>query len=93
MDHAVAWSMLGGIFFTTHVLQLGVNTALIVNIFTNWVPLYWFLWKRPIPHFFSKGFEFSLVEIKTYWKIAETLGSTTRTKSFGNYWCWTDNYS
>lgn len=71
LDHAVAWSMLGGIFFTTHVLHLGVNTALIVNIFTNWVPLYWFLWKRPIPNFFSKGFEFSLEEIKSYWKIVK----------------------
>lgn len=40
LDHAVAWSMLSGIFFTTHILHLGVNTALIVNIFTNWVPLY-----------------------------------------------------
>lgn len=71
LDHAVAWFMLGGIFFTTHVLHLGVNTALIVNIFTNWIPLYWFLWKKPIPKFFSKGFEFSWNEIKTYWKIVK----------------------
>lgn len=71
LDHAVAWSMLGGIFFTTHVLHLGVNTALIVNIFTNWVPLYWFLWKQPIPKFFSKGFEFSWKEIKSYWVIVK----------------------
>lgn len=71
LDHAVAWSMLGGIFFTTHVLHLGVNTALIVNIITNWIPLYWLLWKKPIPHFFSKGFEFSWNEIKTYWKIVK----------------------
>lgn len=71
LDHAVAWSMLGGIFFTTHVLHLGVNTALIVNIFTNWIPLYWFLWKKPIPKFFSKGFEFYWKEIKTYWKIVK----------------------
>ena len=71
LDHAVAWFMLGGIFFTTHVLHLGVNTALIVNIFTNWIPLYWFLWKKPIPQFFSKGFEFSWREIKSYWKIVK----------------------
>lgn len=71
LDHSVAWSMLGGIFFTTHILHLGVNTALIVNIFTNWVPLYWFLWKKPIPKFFSKGFEFSWKEIKSYWVIVK----------------------
>ena len=71
LDHSVAWSMLGGIFFTTHILHLGVNTALIVNIFTNWVPLYWVLWKKPIPKFFSKGFEFSWKEIKSYWVIVK----------------------
>ena len=32
LDHAVAWSMLGGIFFTTHILHLSVNTALIVMV-------------------------------------------------------------
>lgn len=71
LDHAVAWSMLIGIFFTTHVLQLGVNTALIVNMLTNAIPLYWFLWKRPIHQFFSKGFEFSWKEIRSYWKIVK----------------------
>jgi membrane protein len=71
LDHSVAWSMLIGIFFTTHILHLGVNTALIVNIITNAIPLYWFLWKKPIPKFFSKGFEFSWNEIKTYWKIVK----------------------
>lgn len=71
LDHAIAWSMLIGIFITTHVLHLGVNTALIVNIITNVIPLYWFLWKKPIPRFFSKGFEFSLIEIKSYWKIVK----------------------
>ena len=71
LDHAIAWSMLIGIFITTHVLHLGVNTALIVNIITNAIPLYWFLWKKPIPRFFSKGFEFSLIEIKSYWKIVK----------------------
>ena len=68
LDHAIAWSMLIGIFFTTHILHLGVNTALVVNILTNLIPLYWFLWKRPIPQFFSKGFEFSLKDIRFYWK-------------------------
>lgn len=71
LDHAIAWSMLIGIFFTTHVLHLGVNTALIVNMTTNAIPLYWFLWKRPIPQFFSKGFEFSWTEIKSYWVIVK----------------------
>lgn len=71
LDHSIAWSMIIGIFFTTHVLHLGVNTALIVNIITNAIPLYWFLWKKPIPEFFSKGFEFSWTEIKTYWKIVK----------------------
>ena len=71
LDHAVAWSMLGGIFFTTHVLHFGVNMALIVNIFTTWIPLYWFLWKKPIPRFFSKGIEFSWNEIKVYWRIVK----------------------
>lgn len=71
LDHSVAWTMIGGIFFTTHILHLGVNTALLVNIFTNWVPLYWFLWKQPIPKFFSKGFEFSWKEIKSYWIIVK----------------------
>ena len=68
LDHAIAWFMLIGIFFTTHILHLGVNTALLVNILTNLIPLYWFLWKRPIPQFFSKGFEFSLKDIRFYWK-------------------------
>ena len=71
LDHSIAWSMLIGIFFTTHILHLGVNTALVVNIVTNAIPLYWFLWKKPIPDFFSKGFEFSWHEIKTYWKIVK----------------------
>ena len=71
LDHAVAWFMLIGIFFTTHVLQLGVNTALIVNMVTNAIPLYWFLWKKPIPQFFSKGFEFSWKEIQSYWIIVK----------------------
>lgn len=71
LDHSIAWSMLIGIFFTTHVLQLGVNTALIVNMLTNTIPLYWFLWKQPIPHFFSKGLEFSWKEIQSYWVIVK----------------------
>ena len=27
--------------------------------------------EKPIPRFFSKGFEFSLIEIKSYWKIVK----------------------
>jgi len=71
LDHSIAWSMLIGIFFTTHILGLGINTALIVNIVTNATPLYWFLWKQPIPHFFSKGFEFSWTDVKSYWKLVK----------------------
>jgi len=71
LDHANAWSMLIGIFFTTHVLQLGVNMALVVNMVTNAIPLYWFLLKQPIPQFFSKGFEFSWKEIQSYWVIVK----------------------
>ena len=71
LDHSIAWSMLIGIFFTTHILHLGVNTALIINIITNAIPLYWFLWKQPIPNFFSKGFEFSWKKIKSYWIIVK----------------------
>lgn len=71
LDHSIAWSMLIGIFFTTHILGLGINTALIVNIVTNAIPLYWFLWKQPIPHFFSKGFEFSWKDVKSYWKLVK----------------------
>lgn len=71
LDHSIAWSMLIGVFFTTHVLQLGVNTALIVNMIMNAIPLYWFLWNKPISNFFSKGFEFSWEEIKSYWLIVK----------------------
>lgn len=71
LDHAVAWSMLIGIFFTTHILHLSVNTALIVNMITNAIPLYWFIWKKPIPRFFSKGLEFSWKEIRSYWLIVK----------------------
>lgn len=71
LDHLIAWSMLIGIFFTTHILHLSVNIALLVNMITNAIPLYWFLWKKPIPKFFSKGFEFSWKEIRTYWKLVK----------------------
>lgn len=71
LDHAVAWSMLIGIFITTHLLHLGVLWALIVNMASNAIPLFWFLLKRPIPRFFAKGFEFSFGEIKQYWKIVK----------------------
>jgi membrane protein len=67
LDHAVAWSMTIGIFITTHLFGLGVKTAVLVNMITNAIPLYWFLIKKPIPAFFKKGFEFSFEEIKSYW--------------------------
>lgn len=67
LDHLNAWTMLVGIFITTHIFNLGVNTALIVNMLANGIPLYWFLWKKPIPNFFKTGFEFSFTEIRRAW--------------------------
>ena len=61
--------MLVGIFITTHIFNLGVNTALIVNMLANGIPLYWFLWKKTIPNFFKKGFEFSFTEIRRAWGL------------------------
>lgn len=69
LDHLNAWSMLFGIFITTHIFNLGVNVALVVNMLANGIPLYWFLWKKPIPNFFKKGFEFSFIEIKRAWNL------------------------
>lgn len=70
LDHTIAWSMLIGIFFTTHILHLGINTALLVNIVTNAIPLYWFLWKKPIPDFFGVGLTITINPIYAaikYW--------------------------
>lgn len=69
LDHLNAWTMLVGIFITTHIFNLGVNTALIVNMLANGIPLYWFLWKKPIPNFFKTGFEFSFTEIRRSWSL------------------------
>ena len=69
LDHLNAWTMLVGIFITTHIFNLGVNTALIVNMLANGIPLYWFLWKKPIPNFFKTGFEFSFAEIRRVWGL------------------------
>lgn len=69
LDHLNAWTMLVGIFITTHIFNLGVNTALIVNMLANGIPLYWFLWKKPIPNFFKTGFEFSFTEIRRVWGL------------------------
>ena len=69
LDHLNAWTMLVGIFITTHIFNLGVNTALIVNMLANGIPLYWFLWKKPIPNFFKTGFEFSFTEIRRAWRL------------------------
>lgn len=71
LDHLVAWSMLIGIFITTHIFKLGVLWALVVNILTNAIPLYWFLLNKPIKNFWRKGFEFSFEELKEYWKIVK----------------------
>lgn len=69
LDHLNAWCMLIGIFITTHVFHYGVNVALIVNMIANGIPLYYFLWHKPIKGFFTKGFEFSLVEICRAWNL------------------------
>lgn len=69
LDHLNAWTMLVGIFITTHIFNSGVNTALIVNMLANGIPLYWFLWKKPIPNFFKTGFEFSFAEIRRAWAL------------------------
>lgn len=69
LDHLNAWTMLVGIFITTHIFNSGVNTALIVNMLANGIPLYWFLWKKPIPNFFKTGFEFSFTEIRKAWSL------------------------
>lgn len=52
LDHLNAWCMLIGIFITTHIFQYGVNVALIVNMLANGIPLYYFLWQKPIKGFF-----------------------------------------
>lgn len=69
LDHLNAWCMIIGIFITTHIFHYGVNVALIVNMIANGIPLYYFLWQKPIKGFFAKGFEFSLVEICRAWNL------------------------
>lgn len=69
LDHLNAWCMLIGIFVTTHIFHYGVNVALMVNMFANGIPLYYFLWKKPINRFFTSGFEVSLVEIRRAWNL------------------------
>ena len=71
LDHAIAWFMIGGIFITTHIFHLGILWAMVVNIITNAIPLYWFLWKKPIDRFWSKGFEWSWESIKESWTIVK----------------------
>lgn len=69
LDHSIAWSMLIGIFFTTHILHLGVNTALVVNIVTNAIPLYWFLWKNRYLTSFLKDLNFHGMKSKLIGKL------------------------
>ena len=69
LDHLNAWCMLIGIFITTHIFQYGVNVALIVNMLANGIPLYYFLWQKPIKEFFAKGFEFSWLEVNRAWSL------------------------
>lgn len=71
LDHAIAWSMIIGIFVTTHIFKLGVLWALVVNMISNALPLMWFIYDKPIDSFWSKGFEFSFSEIKRYWYIVK----------------------
>lgn len=71
LDHAIAWSMLIGIFVTTYIFHLGVLWAMVVNIFANSIPLIWFVIKKPIPQFRSKVLEFSWIDIKESWKIVK----------------------
>lgn len=71
LDHSIAWSMLGGIFFTTHILNQGVLVALAVNMFSNSIPLFWFLYKQPIKKFWASGFEFSPSILKEYWELTK----------------------
>ena len=69
LDHLNAWCMIIGIFITTHIFHYGVNVALIVNMLANGIPLYYFLWQKPIKGFFAKGFEFFFVEIRRAWNL------------------------
>lgn len=69
LDHLNAWCMIIGIFITTHIFHYGVNVALIVNMFANGIPLYYFLWQKPIKGFFAKGFEFSMLEVSRAWNL------------------------
>lgn len=71
LDHAVAWSMLIGIFVTTHLFHMGVLWAMVVNIFANSIPLIWFVIKKPIPQFRTKGLEFSWTDIRESWTIVK----------------------
>lgn len=71
LDHAIASSMLIGIFITTHLFHKGVSWAMVVNIAANSIPLIWFIVKKPIPQFRTKGFEFSWHDIKESWKIVK----------------------
>lgn len=69
LDHLNAWCMLIGIFITTHVFHYGVNVALVVNMIANGIPLYYFLWEKPIRGFFVKGLEFSWLEVNRAWSL------------------------
>lgn len=71
LDHWNAWVMLGGLYFVLHVLKLPVVYSLVACIIGNLIPLCYFLWDKPIKGFWSKGFEFDWVEIKTNFKGAK----------------------
>ena len=44
---------------------------MLLGVSSNAIPLYWFLFNKPIPKFFKKGFEFDFKEIKRSWKIVK----------------------
>lgn len=71
LDHLVAWTMIGGIFITTHIFNLSVLTAMVINMIANVLPLIWFIYKKPIKNFWKNGLEFDKKIILEYWKLVK----------------------
>lgn len=72
LDHFIAWSMIIGIFITTHGFHKGVLWAMIVNIGANISPLLWFVWKKPLGKFWTNGLEVDKQIITEYWSLTKT---------------------
>lgn len=70
LDNLTAVVMLIGAFTAVHIFHLGAIEMLWVCFAANLIPLIYFLIKRPIPHFFAKGFEFDPKIIKKSLSIA-----------------------